>query len=71
MFHKTTDYAFTVKEEVIDLIRITTTDDIGENIDWNNQHWNMSLYFTVYEDIERFKTDKTFKNILTKGYVQI
>jgi hypothetical protein len=38
MFHKTTDYAFTVKEEVIDLIRITTTDDIGENIDWNNQH---------------------------------
>jgi hypothetical protein len=38
MFHKTTDYAFTVKEDVIDLIRIVTTDDIGENIDWNNQH---------------------------------
>jgi hypothetical protein len=71
MFYKTTVYAFTIKEEVIDYIRITNTDDIGESIDWNIQHWNMTLYFTVYEDIERFKTIKTFNNILTTGYVQI
>jgi hypothetical protein len=31
----------------------------------------MTLYFTVYEDIERYKTDMTFKNISTTGYVQI
>ena len=37
MFTKTNDYAFTIKEDCIDSITITTTDDLGESIDWNNQ----------------------------------
>ena len=47
MFTKTNDYAFTIKEDCIDSISVTTTDDLGESIDWNNQHWNMTLYFTT------------------------
>jgi hypothetical protein len=57
MFTKTTDYAFTIKEDCIDSISVTTTNDLGESVDWNNQHWNMTLYFTTYQDIDRFRSD--------------
>lgn len=68
MFSKAGDYAFTVKETVIDLLEISLTDDMGNLINWNNQHWNMTLYFSLVEDIERFKEDKSFRNILQNGY---
>lgn len=68
IFNKTVDYAFTVKESVIDLFRIILTDDLGKLIDWNNQHWNMTLYFSLVEDVERFKEDRSFRNILQTGY---
>ena len=54
MLAKTNDYFFTIKEDCIDSIAVTTTDDLGELIDWNNQYWNMTLYFTTYQDIDRF-----------------
>ena len=68
IFSKTTDYAFTVKETVIDVLEILLTDDLGKLINWNNQHWNMTLYFSLVEDIERFKEDRSFRTILQTGY---
>ena len=68
IFNKTTDYAFTVKENVIDLLEIVLTDDLGNLINFNNQHWNMTLYFSLVEDIERFKHEKSFQHILKTGY---
>ena len=68
IFNKNIDYAFTVKETVIDLLRIVHTDDLGNAIDWGNQHWNMTLFFSLVEDIERFKEDRSFRNILQNGY---
>ena len=68
MFTKTNDYAFTIKEDCIDSITVTTTNDLGESIDWNNQHWNMTLYFTIYQDIDRLLLKKSFRQILNNGY---
>ena len=56
------------KEDCIDSISVTTTDDLGESIDWNNQHWNITLYFTTYHDIDRFRSDNSFRQILKNGY---
>ena len=37
LFTKTNDYAFTTKDDCIDPIRITASDDPGEPYGWNNQ----------------------------------
>ena len=64
---KTNDYAFTIKEDCIDSILVTTTDDLGESIDWNNQHWNLTLYFTTYQDIDRLMLKISFRQVLNDG----
>lgn len=70
IFAKTTDYAFTVREDTIDMLAIQTRDDLGNLINWNNQHWNMTLYFSLVMDMERFREgEKSFINILQNGYL--
>lgn len=67
-FNKTHDYYFTVNQDVIDYIQIDLNDDLDRLINFNNQHWNMSLYFSIITDIDRFSHRNNFNTILTNGY---
>ena len=69
-FVKTTDYNFTIKQNVIDVIQISIQDDLENYLDFNNQHWNMTLYFSVIKDMERFPHEQDFRHILQYGYVR-
>ena len=68
IFKKSDNFAFAVKEDVTTILNITLNDDLGQLIDFNNQHWNMTLCFTTYMDIERFKHNFSFRHILRYGY---
>lgn len=68
IFKKTDNFEFAVREDVTDNVNIVLTDDLGQSIDFNNQHWNMTLCFTVYHDVERFSHNYSFKHILRFGY---
>jgi hypothetical protein len=67
-FFKTQDFHFKISQEEIDFIKIDIKDDLENNINFNNQHWNMSLYFTQVEDISRFHYNTNFNSILNYGY---
>jgi type 1 fimbria pilin len=67
-FNKTHDYYFTVNQDVIDYIQIDLNDDLDRLINFNNQHWNLTLYFSIINDIDRFAHRNNFNNILTNGY---
>jgi hypothetical protein len=68
IFKKTDSFAFTVKEDVITMLNITLNDDLGQLVDFNNQHWNMTLCFTTFIDMERFNHNFSFRHILRYGY---
>lgn len=68
IFKKTDNFEFMIKEEVTTLLNITLCDDLGQLIDFNNQHWNMTLCFTTYIDVERFSHNFSFRHILRNGY---
>ena len=68
IFKKTDNFAFTVKEDVTTIINVTLNDDLGQLIDFNNQHWNMTLCFTTFMDMERFNHNFSFRHILRYGY---
>jgi molybdenum cofactor biosynthesis enzyme MoaA len=68
IFKKTVNFEFTVKEEVTTIINITLNDDLGQPIDFNNQHWNMTLQFNTFFDLDRFNHNFSFKHILRNGY---
>jgi hypothetical protein len=68
IFKKSDNFEFMVKEDVTSILNITLNDDLGQLIDFNNQHWNMTLCFTTYIDIERFSHNFSFKHILRNGY---
>jgi hypothetical protein len=65
---KSHDYYFTVNQDVIDYIQIDLNDDLDRLINFNNQHWNITLYFSIINDIDRFAHRNNFNNILTNGY---
>jgi hypothetical protein len=67
-FLKTNDYSFTIRQDVIDNIKIQIQDDLGNFINFNGKHWNMTLYFTFVKDIDRFQHEKSFSYILQNGY---
>jgi len=64
LFRKTNDFSFKIKQDTIDFITIALTDDLENSINFNNCHWNLTLYFSVIKDIERFSYLNTFQNIL-------
>jgi len=65
---KTHDYSFAIKDDVIDKLIISLQDDLENHINFNNQHWNMSLVFSVISDISRFQYENNFHTILKNGY---
>ena len=65
---KTNDYQCTIKQDLIDVIAISIRDDVERLVDFNNQHWNLTLYFTSTKDIDRFSYQQDFRHILTHGY---
>ena len=67
-FLKQNDYAFSIKDNCIDSLYISIQDDLENYINFNNQHWNMALCFTIVRDVERFSYENTFYNIMRKGY---
>jgi hypothetical protein len=49
---------------MIDDMTIDIKDDLNNYINFNNQHWNLTLYFSVIKDIDRFNYMNNFHNIL-------
>ena len=39
-------------------------DDLENPINFNNQHWNITLKFTLIKDMDRFMYKNNFENIL-------
>ena len=60
---KNADFNFVITQEIIDDITIELKDDQNNYLNFNNQHWNLTLYFSVIKDIEYNHFD-TFQNIL-------
>ena len=67
-FLKQNDYAFCIKDNCIDSIRISIQDDLENFVNFNNQSWNLCLCFTIIRDVERFSYENTFYNIMKRGY---
>ena len=65
---KTNDYAFTINQDTIDNINIKISDDMETLVNFNNQHWNLTLCFETISDVNRFDYENTFDNILKYGY---
>ena len=68
-FIKTNNYSFTVKDNVIDVLGISLKDDLENYINLNNQHWNLTLCFSLVRDISRFSHLNNFLNIIRNGYM--
>ena len=67
-FIKTNNYGFTIKDDVIDSLRISLKDDFEQYVNLNGQHWNLTLCFSMVRDISRFAHLNSFRNILRNGY---
>ena len=68
MYDKSNDFNFVIHEDNIDYLRVNIMDDLENFLDFNNQHWNLSVYFTVIKDINRFSHHNSFFTILENGY---
>lgn len=66
-FNKTSNFAFNISQDTIDYIQIEIKDDLENFINFNNQHWNLTLYFSQTKDYDRFHYQKDFDSILTYG----
>jgi hypothetical protein len=64
LFQKTLENSFNFNQELMDDIRIELRDDLNNLINLNNQHFNITLLFTVIKDIERFKYNLNFHDIV-------
>jgi hypothetical protein len=67
-FEKQNDFVFEIKQDVIDHIQISIRDDLENLLNLNNAHWNMTLQFTELVNIDRFKHENNFDNIIRNGY---
>lgn len=67
IFQKTQDYRFNFSQHLMDDIRIELRDDLNNLINLNNQHWNITLLFSVIKDIERFQYQYNFHDIVKYG----
>ena len=48
---RTNDYNFKLNQDVIDYINISITDSLENNINFNNQHWTLTLLFNYIHDV--------------------
>jgi hypothetical protein len=68
IYNKSNDFNFVVNEDNIDYIHVHLLDDLENFLNFNNQHWNLTLYFTLIKDTPRFEHHNSFFNILENGY---
>ena len=61
-FSKIANFEFLIQEEIIDKIDIQLTDDLGNFIQLNNQHWNLTLEFCITR-LQHRKTRNFFEII--------
>ena len=61
---KNADFNFVINQEIIDDMTIEIKDDQNNYLNFNNQHWNLTLYFSIIKDIDRFNYFNNFHNIL-------
>ena len=66
-FIKTNDYNFKIQIKYIDDIHITIRDNNNNLINFNNQHWNLTLLFNILIDKPRFEYNNSFLNIVNKN----
>jgi len=66
-FNKTTNFGFNIIENNLDFINIELRDDLGNLINLNNQHFNLSLLFTKIKNYKRFAPE-SFESILQDYY---
>jgi len=64
-YNKTNDIMIPIKVNFIDSINIHLLDDQNNFINLNNQHFNLTLQFSIIKDIPRFKHN--FINILNEN----
>jgi len=62
-FQKYNDYCFDVKSDIIDYLDILIMDDLGNKINFNNQHWNLILQINFFREIIK-PIDDTFNDII-------
>jgi hypothetical protein len=65
-FQKYNDFCFDLKDDTIDYLDILICDDLGNQINFNNQHWNLVLQITLFREIER-NIDDNFNDIIAFG----
>lgn len=65
-YEKMGQFAFTVKDEQLDTIRISLRDDLGNLLQLNGQNWNLTLEFILTKHIE--KKTRNFYSILSNPY---
>jgi hypothetical protein len=63
------DFNFTIFQDTIEYIDIQMKDDLGNYLNFNNQHWNLVLSFSVIHDMERFSHLKDFNSIINGRYL--
>ena len=64
---KNADFNFIINQQIIDDIEIDLKDDLNNYLNFNNQHWNLTLYFSIIRDIDRFAHANNFHSILYNG----
>jgi hypothetical protein len=65
-YQKIGTFYFTIRDDIIDQIRIVLRDDLGNLLQLNGQNWNITIEFLVTKHIER-KT-RNFYSILANPY---
>jgi hypothetical protein len=66
-FNKSEDYNITIKQNIMDYVDISLTDNLQNYLNLNNQHWNLTLLFNVVSDQNRFAYHNSFLNIVRNG----
>ena len=67
-YQKLGSFEFSIKDEIIDNLRISLRDDLGNLIQLNNQQWNMTIEFNFKKLVQR-KT-RNFFSILSNPFPQ-
>ena len=62
IYEKKYSFDFLIQERVIDHIDIELMDDLENYVDLNNQHFNLTLQFTILSEKE--KREKGFFDVL-------
>jgi len=68
LYQKTNNYEFLISQNVIDFIQIDLTDDLDRLVNLNNQHFNLTLVFSIVQDKNRFEYEQSFSNIIKFGH---